>query len=149
MREAILDGDLDPPCCNFSPGSIFWKHYGGQLRVLPAAVAGVHHWLPDRTVAESTICSCPSLSFAASAPVEFQHNVLFWGILGALVMVRRLHRGRRLLLNRFPPSSTGTGAILIYSGIELFAVKGKEINRKNIMAVSIASCLPLRPRNTR
>jgi tellurite resistance protein TerC len=60
-------------------------------------------------------------------PRELQHNVLFWGILGALIMRAIFIVAGVTLLNRFHWLIYLFGAILIYSGIELFRQKDKEI----------------------
>lgn len=61
------------------------------------------------------------------APVH-QHKVLFWGILGALLM-----RGAFILLGvglirRFEWITYGFGALLVYSGIKLFRQEEMEIH---------------------
>ncbi len=61
-------------------------------------------------------------------PRSLQHNVLFWGILGALVMRAIFIVAGITLLNRFHWFIYIFGAILIYSGIKLFRQKDQEIN---------------------
>jgi tellurite resistance protein TerC len=61
-------------------------------------------------------------------PTEHQHKVLFWGILGALIM-----RGVFILvgvglMRRFEWIAYFFGALLIYSGIKLFTQKEMEIH---------------------
>ena len=61
-------------------------------------------------------------------PPVHQHKVLFWGILGALVM-----RGVFILLGvglirRFEWITYGFGALLVYSGIKLFRQEEMEIH---------------------
>ena len=61
-------------------------------------------------------------------PAEQQHKVLFWGILGALIM-----RGLFILvgvglMRRFEWIAYFFGALLIYSGIKLFTQKEMEIH---------------------
>ncbi len=60
-------------------------------------------------------------------PRHFQHKVLFWGILGALVMRAIFIVAGITLLNRFHWFIYIFGAILIYSGVNLFRQKDKEI----------------------
>ena len=57
-------------------------------------------------------------------PRSLQHNVLFWGILGALVMRAIFIVAGITLLNRFHWFIYIFGAILIYSGVKLFGRKG-------------------------
>jgi tellurite resistance protein TerC len=60
-------------------------------------------------------------------PLDYQHKVLFWGILGALIM-----RGVFILvgvglIQRFHWITYIFGAFLVYSGIQLFRTKDAEI----------------------
>jgi tellurite resistance protein TerC len=61
-------------------------------------------------------------------PRHFQHDVLFWGILGALVMRAIFIVAGITLLNRFHWFIYIFGGILIYSGFKLFRQKDEEIN---------------------
>ncbi len=61
-------------------------------------------------------------------PQTLQHEVLFWGVLGALVMRAIFIAAGVALLNRFHWVIYVFGAILIYSGVELMRQKGKAIN---------------------
>src|ERR1019366_6591550 len=60
-------------------------------------------------------------------PRHFQHEVLFWGILGALVMRAIFIVAGITLLNRFHWFIYIFGGVLIYSGIKLFRQENKEI----------------------
>jgi TerC family integral membrane protein len=53
-------------------------------------------------------------------PAEQQHKVLFWGILGALIMRATFILLGVSLISRFHWVIYGFGALLIYSGIRLF-----------------------------
>src|SRR5271165_4300196 len=61
-------------------------------------------------------------------PRAFQHQVLFWGVLGALVMRVIFIVAGIALLNRFHWFIYIFGAILVYSGVKLLREKGKEIH---------------------
>jgi len=61
-------------------------------------------------------------------PPRLQHEVLFWGVLGALVMRAIFIAAGVMLLNRFHWFVYIFGAILVYSGVELMRQKGKQIN---------------------
>ena len=62
-----------------------------------------------------------------SVPREFQHQVLFWGVLGALVMRVIFIMAGITLLNRFHWFIYVFGAILIYSGVKLLRQKDEQI----------------------
>jgi tellurite resistance protein TerC len=68
-------------------------------------------------------------------PRHFQHDVLFWGILGALVMRAIFIVAGITLLNRFHWFIYIFGGILIYSGFKLFRQKDEEINPETNLAL--------------
>jgi tellurite resistance protein TerC len=59
---------------------------------------------------------------------EYQHKVLFWGILGALVMRAVFIFAGLALINKFAFVIYIFGAFLIFTGIKLALEKDKEIN---------------------
>jgi tellurite resistance protein TerC len=61
-------------------------------------------------------------------PGEHQHKVLFWGILGALVMRGAFIAAGVGLITRFHWITYAFGALLIYSGIKLLRQGETEIN---------------------
>ena len=61
-------------------------------------------------------------------PRAYQHTVLFWGVIGALVMRAIFIAAGVALLNRFHWVIYIFGAILIYSGVELMRQKNKKLN---------------------
>ena len=63
-----------------------------------------------------------------NVPGSLQHQVLFWGVLGALVMRAIFIVAGITLLNRFRWSIYIFGAILVYSGFRLLRQKGKAIH---------------------
>jgi tellurite resistance protein TerC len=61
-------------------------------------------------------------------PSDYQHKVLFWGILGALVMRGIFIVAGVGLIQKFHWIVYVFGALLIYSGIRLFGGSGSEIH---------------------
>jgi len=61
-------------------------------------------------------------------PAEYQHKVLFWGILGALIMRAIFIAVGVTLIQRFEWVIYLFGAILIYSGIKMAVQKDQEIH---------------------
>jgi len=77
-------------------------------------------------------------------PRHLQHEVLFWGILGALVMRAIFIVAGITLLNRFHWFIYIFGAILIYSGIKLFREKDREIQPEtNLVLRGFRKLFPL------
>ena len=61
------------------------------------------------------------LIFSAFAvPPKYQHRVLFWGILGALIMRGAMIALGVVLINRFHWIIYGFGAFLVFAGIRMF-----------------------------
>lgn len=61
-------------------------------------------------------------------PSEYQHKVLFWGILGALMMRAIFILAGVGLIRRFEWIVYAFGALLVYSGIKLFRQRDSEVN---------------------
>jgi tellurite resistance protein TerC len=61
-------------------------------------------------------------------PEEYQHRVLFWGILGALIMRGTMIGAGVVLLQRFHWISYVFGAFLLYTGIRMGWQKEQEIH---------------------
>jgi len=61
-------------------------------------------------------------------PSEYQHKVLFWGILGALLMRGFFIVAGVGLIRKFHWITYFFGALLVYSGIRLFRESGQEIH---------------------
>ena len=61
-------------------------------------------------------------------PPGHQHKVLFWGILGALIMRAIFIVAGVSLIRRFHWIIYGFGALLVYSGIKLFSQENAEIH---------------------
>ena len=74
-------------------------------------------------------------------PRHYQHEVLFWGVIGALVMRAMFIVAGITLLNRFHWIIYIFGAILIYSGIKLLGQQEQTfIPRRTSCCEGFASC---------
>ncbi len=77
-------------------------------------------------------------------PRSLQHDVLFWGILGALILRAIFIIAGIALLNRFHWFIYVFGAILIYSGFKLFGQKDAEIKPEaNLVLRGFRKLFPL------
>jgi len=65
-------------------------------------------------------------------PARFQHRVLFWGLLGALVLRLTMIFVGATLIARFHWILYIFGAFLVYTGLSLLRKKTKTFNRKRI-----------------
>lgn len=83
---------------------------------------------------------------AFRVPAAFQHRVLFWGILGALIMRALMILGGVLLLERFGWVIYVFGALLIVTGLRMAFESEKEIDVEAGLGVRIARRLfPVTP----
>lgn len=81
-----------------------------------------------------------------SVPGKYQHRVLFWGILGALIMRAIFIFSGVGLLNRFNWLVYVFGAFLIFSGYKMAVQKGKKIDpEKNPLLSFIRRRVPVTP----
>jgi tellurite resistance protein TerC len=79
-------------------------------------------------------------------PDDQQHKVLFWGIVGALLMRGVFILAGVSLINRFEWITYVFGAMLIYSGIKLFRQGETEIHpEKNPVLVMFRRIVPVTP----
>lgn len=72
-------------------------------------------------------------------PKEFQHRVLFWGIMGALVMRMIMIFAGAELVERFHWVIYIFGAFLIYTGIKMFSNEEDDFDPRDSFAVSLAT----------
>ena len=70
-------------------------------------------------------------------PAQFQHRVLFWGIVGAAVMRATFIVAGIVLINRFEWVIAIFGAFLVYTGIKLAMPKKEEIQPEQNPVVRI------------
>ena len=69
-------------------------------------------------------------------PDEYQHKVLFWGILGALVMRIIFIFAGVALINQFHWTIYIFGAFLVFTGFKMMAKKDKKVKLENSRAIS-------------
>jgi len=71
-------------------------------------------------------------------PSEFQHRVLFWGILGALVMRGVMIGGGVAVVRQFEWVLYLLGAFLVYSGIKMIFAGEEEVHPERNIAIRLA-----------
>jgi len=71
-------------------------------------------------------------------PAEYQHKVLFWGIIGALVMRLAFILAGVALINRFHWIIYAFGVLLIYTGIKLAFQDENEVDPEHNPALKLA-----------
>jgi len=77
-------------------------------------------------------------------PAKFQHRVLFWGVMGALVMRLTMIFVGAALINRFQWIIYIFGAFLVYTGIKMFRHEEVDIQPdQNIAIRALTKFLPI------
>jgi tellurite resistance protein TerC len=77
-------------------------------------------------------------------PAKFQHRVLFWGVMGALIMRLTMIFVGAALINRFHWIIYIFGAFLVYTGIKMFRHDEVEIHPdQNIVIRAVTKVLPI------
>jgi tellurite resistance protein TerC len=99
----------------------FWK---GATPALDFATG----YLIEYSLSVDNIFVFVLLFSAFRVPAEYQHRVLFWGILGAIIMRGTFIGLGTALLNRFHWIIYIFGAFLIYSGIKMALHKDEEMH---------------------
>lgn len=79
-------------------------------------------------------------------PMTYQHRVLFWGILGALVMRGIMIGAGAAMVRRFEWTLMIFGAFLVYSGIHMILSKNEGVEPKKNWVIRMAiRFLPIYP----
>jgi tellurite resistance protein TerC len=85
-------------------------------------------WLLEKSLSVDNIFVFVLLFSAFSVPAAFQHRILFWGIIGALIMRGILIAVGAVLLEQFHWILYVFGAFLIFTGIRMALHKETQIN---------------------
>src|SRR5687767_13525702 len=77
-------------------------------------------------------------------PARFQHRVLFWGVMGALIMRLTMIFVGAALINRFHWIIYIFGAFLVYTGIKMFRHEEVDINPEhNFLVRAVTRLFPI------
>jgi tellurite resistance protein TerC len=93
---------------------------GGSADGSDAAITYVSAYLLEQALSIDNIFVMSLLFRSFRVPVKYQHRVLFWGILGAIVFRIVMLGGGAYLANRFTWVFYVFGAYLAWQGIKLF-----------------------------
>ncbi|HVQ90997.1 MAG TPA: TerC family protein [Mycobacteriales bacterium] len=96
-------------------GGIVWAGYGGG-----AAGAYFTGYVIEKSLAVDNVFVIALLFTSFAVPRAYQHRVLFFGVLGALVFRAALIVGGAALLHRFGWMLYVFGAFLVLTGIRMF-----------------------------
>lgn len=108
----------------------FWRGKEAALEFL----AG---YLIEKSLSVDNIFVFVLIFSAFKVPAKYQHEVLFWGILGALIMRAIFIGGGITLLNHFHWLIYVFGGFLIYTGAKIAFEKDKEIDPEKNFALRV------------
>lgn len=97
----------------FNLGVYFWQ--GGEV-----ALQFLTGYLIEKSLSVDNIFIFVMIFSAFSVPALYQHKLLFWGVLGALVMRAALIAAGATLLARFHWIIYVFGGFLVFTGIKMF-----------------------------
>ncbi len=100
-----------------------WKYYGAQK-----GLEFLTGYLIEKSLSVDNIFVFALLFSYFAVPLKYQHKVLFWGILGALVMRAVMIVIGAALLARFSWIIYIFGGFLILTGIKMIVKRGEEIH---------------------
>ena len=117
----------------------FWK---GQLKALEFFTG----YLVDKALSVANIFVFIMIFAYFQVPSQYQHKVLFWGIIGALIMRVIFIFAGVALLEKFHFTIYIFGALLIYTGIKMFNHSNLKIDpEKNPVLKFFKKHMPVTP----
>ncbi|CAN5565316.1 TerC family protein [soil metagenome] len=120
-------------------GGVIWWLEGGTL-----ATEYITGYLIEKSLSVDNIFVFALIFSYFAVPLKFQHNVLFWGIFGALVFRALFIFAGVALLDRFHWMIYVFGAFLIITGIRMFFHKGEDIHpERNPVLKALRRVLPI------
>ena len=113
-------------------GAFVWYWFGAQS-------AGEYYagYLIEKSLAVDNIFVFALIFTAFAVPREYQHRVLFYGVLGALVMRAAFIAGGAALIERFAWVLYLFGAFLVLTGIQMFRHRNEHADptKSRVMAL--------------
>ncbi|PTY05233.1 hypothetical protein DB347_17340 [Opitutaceae bacterium EW11] len=105
----------------FNAGLFFWRGSTPALEFLTG-------YLIEKSLSVDNIFVFVLLFSYFKIPALYQHRVLFWGILGALVMRAAFIAAGVTLIERFHAVIYVFGAFLVFTGVKMWFSKGQEVH---------------------
>jgi tellurite resistance protein TerC len=123
----------------FNLAIFYWKGSEAALQYLTG-------YLIEKSLSVDNLFVFVMIFGAFCVAPSHQHRVLFWGIIGALIMRGLLIAGGSILLERFFWIIYIFGAFLVFTGIKLFIKKESQVHpEKNPLVRLACRFLPMAP----
>jgi tellurite resistance protein TerC len=130
-REATIWSVIWISLASFFAGIVFW--YQGSSRGLEFVTG----YLIELSLSVDNLFVFLLIFSYFKVPSKYQHRVLFWGVLGALVMRLTMIFIGATLINRFHWVIYIFGAFLVYTGIRMFIQEDTDIQPEENAAVRL------------
>ena len=109
--------------CGLAVGGVIWFFSGGDI-----ALQYFSGYVIEKSLAVDNVFIWGLLFSALAVPTRFQHRVLFFGVVGALVMRGALILMGAALIKQASWTLYIFGAFLIYTAIKMYRQRGEEFN---------------------
>lgn len=148
MREALIWSGVWIAIALVFCGGVymFWDQIqpGSQYTATEAGTAFLTGYLVEKALSIDNIFVFLMVFAYFKVPAKYQHRVLFWGILGALIFRAIFIAAGSAILEKFFWSMLIFGAFLIFTGIKMLVVKDKEIDpEKNPLVKLVKRFIPV------
>ncbi len=118
-------------------GVIYWLYSTGNidnvdaLKPMDAAIKYITGYLIELSLSIDNIFVIAVIFSSFSIPQKYQHRVLFWGILGAIVFRALMIFFGVVLIKKFSLTTYVFGAFLIFTALKMLVSKEEPFNPKN------------------
>ena len=121
---------------------VIWKTMGA-----PRAVEFFTGYLLEKALSVDNLFVFVLLFSAFQVPARNQHRILYWGVVGAMVLRALMIAAGITLLNRFEWMSILFGAFLVFTGLKMLVQREKQPAdpRRGGMALAFQRILPFDP----
>ncbi|MFN7975859.1 MAG: TerC family protein [Acidobacteriota bacterium] len=113
-----------------------------HLRGADPAIAYLTGYVLEKSLSVDNLFVFVVVFSTLGIPARFQHRVLFWGVLGALVFRAAMILAGSALLERFHWLMEAFGALLIVTGVKLFVARGKAPLEDSRMLALVRRAIP-------
>jgi tellurite resistance protein TerC len=137
-REATIWSVVWITLASIFAGIVFW--YQGSQRGLEFVTG----YLIELSLSVDNLFVFLLIFSYFKVPARYQHRVLFWGVMGALVMRLTMIFVGAALINRFNWIIYIFGAFLVYTGIRMFRQEDTDIQpEENVVVRLVTRYIPL------
>lgn len=131
-------------------GVIYWLYNSGnianpdQLTATDATIKYITGYLIELSLSIDNIFVIAVIFTSFSIPLKYQHRVLFWGILGAIVFRALMIFFGVVLINKFSFTTYVFGAFLLFTAYKMLVQKEEDYNpKKSFVYRNLRKVMPI------